>query len=500
MFTTEKEIRRIANLRNISRSVGNPSQGSLLPIIPPPFVIPQIKIPAPPLVSDPNLPGYSSALHILPLAFPRASLNSTLRPDRLDPRKTWLPVVDKTDRREGLKRIKEEARTLSREVFWGREGQGRIKIGQEDLGGTLKMETRRFVKDGWQRRAGGKKGITLIVGHANGLHYQDWYLPLAKALSSLPSSLPIEVAEIWFLTNPLLDPSAGSSFFWSDLGRDVLSFINHYLPLEISLDVPHVLPRRNQPARRQGVFGVGHSFSGSSFLTAELEAGGKEGKGIWDGLFLVDAMILNPNSKVTQDLLVEHPPDQPNRIMTGAIGRRDVWDSIEECRTSLSTSPFFQQFHPTQFDSYLTHGICPLNEITGLTTSNNRVTLKHPRWLEAATFADGNWGLVEPWDRLEKFGHRAGKDCKRVAFVDAGKGGMAGSRADRELLAGLLADNPLVHQGRSHVTSTVIQDSGHLIVQERPIELAEVLKNFLVDVAEDEQMARKGFEERLSKL
>lgn len=94
------------------------------------------------------------------------------------------------------------------------------------------------------------------------------------------------------LTTPLTHPSHGPTYIWTDHARDFTSFILHYLPLvPSSSSLPDVLERRDEAARREGIVSVGHSFSGTSFLLAELEHGRKGGESLGEGLMVVDPMV-----------------------------------------------------------------------------------------------------------------------------------------------------------------------------------------------------------------
>lgn len=52
-----------------------------------------------------------------------------------------------------------------------------------------------------------------------------------------------------------------------------------------------MLFRRDEPAQRDGIVNVGHSFSGTAFLLAELEKGRDGGEALGEGLLLLDPMV-----------------------------------------------------------------------------------------------------------------------------------------------------------------------------------------------------------------
>jgi hypothetical protein len=179
---------------------------------------------------------------------------------------------------------------------------------------------------------------------------QDWLLPLQHAIHHLSSSSPkVSIVEIWLFSSPLTCPPSdsplASSYTWKDHARDITSFIYHYLPLSptssSSSPLPYHLPRRPFPARRSDLIGIGHSWSGTSFLLAELHleqqlrssrvrgAGEKKRweeyrEGVWDGLMLVDPMVLDPAEEYYWLTAVREKEDL-KLMMT--MGRRDVWPS-----------------------------------------------------------------------------------------------------------------------------------------------------------------------------
>jgi hypothetical protein len=156
-------------------------------------------------------------------------------------------------------------------------------------------------------------------------------------------------------SQPTSAPSAPPpSFTWTDHARDLTSFLTHHLPLLpspsslppvlSSLPLPPSLssPNSARDLPRRKLVGVGHSWSGASFLLAELEAAnhrsrsssspgemdGKEPggrKGIWDGLILVEPMVLNPKNEHIKGFYSS--PEKPSRLTRGAMGRKDVWAS-----------------------------------------------------------------------------------------------------------------------------------------------------------------------------
>ncbi|KAL7416403.1 hypothetical protein BDY24DRAFT_233333 [Mrakia frigida] len=457
---------------------------SLLPP-PPPSISAQLSLPpSPPSLPSP-IPGYRHKTHILPCAYPRTYHHSTCPPASQKPRYIWKVVDPSTEsREERSKRLKSECFDLARR----QDGLELVKEG-ERIGERMEQVVERFVKEemGECRGVGGKKEVTLIFGNANGLPVEDWEFPLRTVTSLIASgSFPFEVVEIWFLNTPLVDPNHGTAYSWSDHARDLTSFILHYLPVApTSSDLPQMLFRRDEPAQRDGIVNVGHSFSGTAFLLAELEKGRDGGEALGEGLLLLDPMILDPRSEYAQKNV--STPQKPSTVVMGSVGRADVWPSFSAVKPALLRSPFFQRFDPTQLDSYLRHGFCLINPSD---PSDERVTLTFPRWAEGLIFGRGDT-IKETWDRLE-FGEKVGKGCKEVRFVFPELFGMTGTSSDSRRLAHFLSSPPTpTNPTPTRVSNVIVERAAHLIVQERPDAVAEVLLEFLVDLFGGEPLLAK---------
>lgn len=135
-----------------------------------------------------------------------------------------------------------------------------------------------------------------------------------------------------------------------DHARDMTSFIYHYLPLsplppstskshrvgssELP-ESPYVLSRRSKPARRSDLIGIGHSWSGTASLLAELfleqarlarangnDKTGWEGyeDGLWDGLMLIDPMIVDPETPYYQLIAIKRAEDDDNLRLKMTMG------------------------------------------------------------------------------------------------------------------------------------------------------------------------------------
>lgn len=112
-----------------------------------------------------------------------------------------------------------------------------------------------------------------------------------------------------------------NSAHWHEHTRDLLNIIGHYLPANITVDLPLHLPRIFGPDRFTHGFSsrklvmVGHSFGGCiSTLAAIFHPV------LFDALLLIDPVILEPKFPAGE-------ANKLNALALGALGRRDIWNS-----------------------------------------------------------------------------------------------------------------------------------------------------------------------------
>ena len=113
---------------------------------------------------------------------------------------------------------------------------------------------------------------------------------------------------------------------WRDNSRDILQFLQYYLPTAATPDaLPTVLPRLEDAEadsriqdglHRRNVVFVGHSFGGCTVVRAALEQ-----PQLFKSLFMLEAMIrpLEGNVPKTTEPI--------KKLVTGAVRRRDGWSS-----------------------------------------------------------------------------------------------------------------------------------------------------------------------------
>ncbi|SCZ88345.1 BZ3500_MvSof-1268-A1-R1_Chr2-1g04349 [Microbotryum saponariae] len=312
--------------------------------------------------------------------------------------------------------------------------------------------------------------LTLVFAHANGFHKETWEPVISDLLDSWDSTL-MPIGEIWCLDAVNQGDSAvlneavlGTTFDWSDHGRDIANFLISYLPDPLSasstssislpyistpqnttllaLDNLSVSPGASYPTRRifrnRLIVGIGHSLGGGGMAFAATAQ-----PSLFSSIILCDPVL---------------PPPGADRIMSaltkGACVRKETWVSKQDAKEGFLKKAFFRGWNPRSLDLYVELATKHVVDKDG----KKHVALKCRAKDEALVFGDLTAGAAR---------RAAGRlallpSTLPVHFIFAEKGSVVPPSPDRENLLGLI---PLA----THFT---IPGSGHLIVQERPTETA----------------------------
>ncbi|KAF8909130.1 Alpha/Beta hydrolase protein [Mucidula mucida] len=413
----------------------------LLELKPPPLpaTLPALPFPqrSPPWLSD----EWHHSTHIVPAAYPRIGPAFDL-PQPLP----FDATATKAERRKVLVEVEARFREL-------RETEKRAKKGQRtDL---LWICLNRYV-----RRRRDREGVTLFLAHANGFNKETWE-PMIRSLLARRHN----ISEIWVWEAVQHGDSAllnkgklNSMFHWHEAVRDLLHFLVHYLPSEITDELPIYVPRipcRQYQARYcQGfksrkLVMVGHSFGGGVSTLAAIYH-----PALFSSLILVDPVILYPKPPyATRD-------GNSNTLAVGALGRRWVWRSKDEARSQLLQSPFFQRWHPDVLTAYIEHGMYE--------TADGNIALKMSPVHETVLFSDTWTGGEEAWVRM----HRGELDESiEIRWIFPGRGEVElGAPGQTQLRAWLRKANS---------SNVLIDGSTHLITHEKPDALAEEIAMFV---------------------
>ncbi|KAI9632069.1 Alpha/beta hydrolase family-domain-containing protein [Dioszegia hungarica] len=462
-----------------------PQPSSVVPVVPPPPYIPYTSPPTSSL-PPPRLPdrppiadvpaGWTRTSHIVPAAYPRrfndsfGSLRRESKPFQLEPPKQGETKEERLARNEG------EARECLRQRF---DARG-FENGAAGKGEGLFMAGERWRRDGASE---GVEGVTLVVTHANGFHKESWHPTLRRLLeadafdpsdtfgepalrrtsaSSSSSTKKTQVDEIWLFDDvhhaASIDLNAdriGGVHGWSDGGRDIVNFLQHVYGSEGEQypDQEVLTWREGKATKRRKVIGVGHSVGGNALVQAAAEA-----PQLFHGIFLVEPMCP-----------AHHPPRSTLKLdanfskvwplVNAAARRRSDWPTLDDA-AKVRSSPFYASWHEETWALYLSHGFVPLPGQDGA------VQLATPAWAEGCVFAEPT-GIAEGWDRLAQL------DVP-VGFLMAG---------DSRSTQGDEATARMVWRPKLGSNERVM-DGGHLLVQEKPDEVADALHRFIGGLSE----------------
>ncbi|KZV95765.1 alpha/beta-hydrolase [Exidia glandulosa HHB12029] len=420
---------------------------------PAPFHIPAALAPllAPPSDNSPprcppsrgsasSLSGWTRSTHVFPAAYPRV--------------RTLLQPEDKISIEELKARLLEH-----------HEGRSaRLKSRNEVLWTVVERWTRAEAK-------GKGKGVTLFATHPNGMHKETWDETLSQLLSREDSG-GSHIVEIWTMDAATQGDggrvNAGKLpdiFDWTEYARDVLNFLLAYMPSSTSVKShPSVLPRQSDAEiSRRRVYGFEHRrivALGHSMGSAAIVLACSDVPTLFSALALCDPVIVSPAAgRAAFD-----------DLGGGALRRRDVWSSREEMREKLQKSPFFATWHPNVLTAYIEHGTYhPSN-------SSSEVRLKCTPYQEAAAFADMR-ARVYAWYILSSIPTRI-----PMLWVMSGR---------ENNVSGGDADTPAtVWRRAGNARNVRIEGAGHLVAQQAPGAVAEVLGEWLGETFVEEVKAK----------
>ncbi|KAL1409319.1 hypothetical protein Q8F55_003300 [Vanrija albida] len=444
----------------------DPAVSTLLPLFAPP---PQT---APAYPPRPELPtalpaGWTRTLHAAPAAYPRSGANAVgnlVRESK--PFSSNLPVpADKAnDKKFKAKQYATEAANCARAHYLDH-----ILTADEASASTqphLWLGVERWSRD---KPTG---GVTLILTQANGLIKEQWAPTIKSILERGPrapgaefgTGLPIRhdtkvlIDDVWFLDavthGTSIDLNAGlqgTTHTWYDTARDILNFTAHIIPGLQGQRAPYALEWKPEgTAQYADVVPVGHSWGASAGIQAAA---------LRPDLFraILNIEPTSPPLSVPYSDFIQRGPATFGQAF-GAIRRRNEWPSREAAREQMSQQAFYKAWAPSTFDIFITHGLVPVDA----SNPNGPVQLATPPWAEAAVFTDDT-AVGATWDKLLSLKIPSGF----IMCGDEEPIWTGGSVLTRELVW---------RPWRSR--NERIADGGHLLVQEKPEELAGAIWRF----------------------
>jgi pimeloyl-ACP methyl ester carboxylesterase len=244
------------------------------------------------------------------------------------------------------------------------------------------------------------------------------------------------------------------TFDWTDNTRDIANFLINYMPEEIeksSLPIQlRRVPASIGESRQKSGFSsrtlvvAGHSFGGCSVTLAALHL-----PALFSSMILIDAMI-----DTYQEFVWEH-----TQYLVGAtLIRRDQWPSREDALRSFKSSPMFSAWHPDVLRLYVDFGLYE--------DESGCVRLKTPPIHEALVLANP-LASRETWELMERLDENI-----EVLWILPGKEG-----PDVTMLVEVRKQRAWRRPANS--SNVIFKSSSHLIPQESPEELAQVMADFL---------------------
>jgi len=167
-------------------------------------------------------------------------------------------------------------------------------------------------------------------------------------------------------------------------------------------------------------------------------------------------ILVEPALKAHSRLTKHTPAHLAVKAMTPS--RRDIWGSREEAQIYFKKRVPWRSWDPRVLDKYVRYGLRELPTAL-IPNIESGVTLTVPKITEAAAW--------EPWDTSMDALNRFNQICKTIPIhLVFGEREEIFSAADRDSLSS---------EGRVIASVSYVPNSGHLVVQESPKQLAETL-------------------------
>ncbi|KAG6877793.1 hypothetical protein C0993_003887 [Termitomyces sp. T159_Od127] len=337
-----------------------------LPVFPPPEPL----LP-PPLPSPARKPIFDAPYTLSTHVFPAAHLRTT---EYVQPPGPPAATATKAERQAYANAVLQELRDLRGSL---------IPRGTKQV---LWNCANRYVRAGLDEEQAG--GVTLLFAHANGFPKEIWE-PTLQHLFSSPAASVIDEVWTWESVQHgdaclINGDKNGGVFDWTDNARDILNFLNFYLPSKASasslpthlnrVSAEESTYRQNNPFRHRTLIAVGHSYGGcTSTLAALIQPK------LFSSLILIDPIIIKPTGSSN------HKSKHVNNLVRGALTRRQTWSSRNEAFHALRQSPFFGAWDPAALKVYIE---CGTYDTADPVTGEPIIRLKMPGIQEAIVFSE----------------------------------------------------------------------------------------------------------------
>ncbi|KZV93760.1 hypothetical protein EXIGLDRAFT_34964 [Exidia glandulosa HHB12029] len=395
------------------------------------------QLPCPPRSPD-SLKGFIVSTHLVPAAYPRIPYGPAPHVP------SSLPGESKGQRIARLQQV--GAEQLSRRAAFER-GDLSPPAPRNELPW---LAANRYVPVGAAR-----DGVTLIFTHGNGMHKETWEPTLRHLLE-----LGAPIAEAWSLDCANQGDSAlvnagvlPEIYDVAESARDPANFLLYYMPDAVMPEsLPVHLPRvsEEEVSRRQTsgyrtrtVCAVGHS------LGATILFGTQYCPRLFSAVILVEPVFVP---------LPWIPKFGHEGRVLNTICRRTSWPSRENAFASLRRSPFFQAWDEDVLRAYVEHGMTY--------SEKDGAQLKTSIYQEMSIFAETRVPN-EAWEATRNVPPEV-----RLFWIMSG--------TDNTLSGGDAYSAHTVWRRVQNSSNVRLAHAGHLIPQQAPRALAEVLHVFLL--------------------
>ncbi|KAG1778746.1 Alpha/Beta hydrolase protein [Suillus placidus] len=388
--------------------------------------------------SDDLLGIYNITTHIIPAAHPR------LTPD--------IPVPELPPR---SKRTEGEIKKLGLEFI-----ERQARQGEDDYSGVTNERVlwncvNRYVRKDKEAKVG-TKGITLFLVQGTGFPKEICETNLCYLLAACGV-----IDEIWSWESVQHGDSAllnrqnlSGSFDWTDNARDIANFLINYIPEEVETSaLPihlHRVPASIGESRQENGFSsrtlvvAGHSFGGCAVTLTALHF-----PALFSSMILIDAMI---------DPYQGFGWERTQYLVGVTLMRRAQWPSREDAFRSFKSSPMFSAWHPDVLRLYVDYGLYE--------DESGCVRLKMHPVQEALVMANPRTSR-ETWELMEKLDEKI-----ELLWILPGK-------PSQDVLMLVEVRKQRAWRRPANSSNIVLKSSSHLIPQESPEELAQIMADFL---------------------
>ena len=192
------------------------------------------------------------------------------------------------------------------------------------------------------------------------------------------------------------------------------------------------------------VIGLGHSMGGIVTLFAVNKR-----PDLFSSIILIDPVIMGLDIITMMKQLPYEQQIANNPMVQIAQNRRNSWENKTEALTYFESKSFFRKFTSEAKQTFIDHG---------LKESDNKLTLSYSRDWEAKIYSS----VPDVWAELEKL------NCPALII-----------KAEKSDVITTEKHWNMIKDVTKTATCIELKDAGHLIPQEKPVELKQAIMDFL---------------------